>query len=247
MPKVQAHFRLPKNIIDALKKKAEEDGVTQTDLVTRILQEGLGIKKRQPQQLNIEEIEDKILERVLRQIPKVDDIPTIEARISERILDRVSKLIKQELETNKHRSLNEKKKDNAQQSIIQNSILESIEDGIIGKPVEIYKKINDILRLKGKSQWNTHKLRDIKNRQITYLKKDKNKRRLSPLPIEIENLLIDWIPTDKDTFKNTSTGNQWFIQLLPENTEQRKLLIDWRREEWSTKQYKDGQGILIIK
>lgn len=87
MPKDQAHFRLEKGLLQALKDRAQEENMTTTELVTRLLKQGLGIESPTYQELDISQIEERILNRISQQQEQwAKDLEN-------RIFDRVSDLI----------------------------------------------------------------------------------------------------------------------------------------------------------
>lgn len=112
-------------------------------------------------------------------------------------------------------------------------LFSSIGEGQTAKPSELARYLNEIEQ---NSTWNIHKLRRVKNRQLSYLKKAASKRKGElPLPMLIGEYIIDWTPSEafEDLDNTTSTGKSWWIQRLPSNASEAERLIATRKKEWN--------------
>jgi|GEM_PF-4249481 len=112
-------------------------------------------------------------------------------------------------------------------------LFDSIGQGQIVKPSDIARYLNEIEQ---DSSWKLHKVRRLKNKQLTFLKKPLAQRKSEPpLPMIAGEYMIDWTPSE--AFKNldntTSTGKSWWIQRLPSNPDEAEKLIAARRKLWN--------------
>jgi hypothetical protein len=111
-------------------------------------------------------------------------------------------------------------------------LFNSIDSGEIVKPSKLVEYLNTQVVPETSSKWDIQKLRNLKNRQVTYWKKPANERKGEPvLPIVINQYLIDWIFSEEGTTKD-SAGKQWWIQCLPQDASEAEKLITARREGW---------------
>lgn len=111
-------------------------------------------------------------------------------------------------------------------------LFNSIDSGEIVKPSKLVEYLNTQVVPETSSKWDIQKLRNLKNRQVTYWKKPANERKGEPvLPIVINQYLIDWIFPEEGTTKD-SAGKQWWIQCLPQDASEAEKLITARREGW---------------
>ena len=70
--KAQVHYRLPEKLVSALKSKAESESITITDLVTRLLEQGLGLTSSSLA-VDLVEIENYVLQTVSNRIAPLED------------------------------------------------------------------------------------------------------------------------------------------------------------------------------
>jgi hypothetical protein len=314
-PKDQAHFRLERGLLQALKNKAEEEHTTITELVTRFLKQGLGIQSPTYQEIDISQIEERVFERISKHVTFIDELearvserisqqqekwlkdsekqianraseltPVIDiAAIEERISNCISKLVPQALEKYlatqecvsltyandytqlpKHPSeveqttpktshqlekeqerLNptskseaaiseEPKKETNQQSpnlVSGLPLFGSIEDGETVGATDLVKYLNEAVDPNAETPWKREKLRLLKRKLLTYLKKPPTQRGDNPpCPLIIHNYMIDWIPSENEPIN--SYGRHWWIQRLPVNSDEAEKLITVRRERW---------------
>jgi hypothetical protein len=111
-------------------------------------------------------------------------------------------------------------------------LFESTEEGRVAKPSAI---VHYLKAIEQSSDWDLSKLRRLKNKQLTYLKKAPDKRKGEPpLPITVKEYMVDWTPSEAlESLNNTgSTGKSWWIQRLPQDSEARNQLINARRRSW---------------
>lgn len=99
MAKKQAHYRLDASLVEALEEKAKTESITITELVTRYLRQGLGLPVKNPETIDVEQLEQKILERVSSLIHKDTQINyDIEKRITEGVTERVTEALLKDIE-----------------------------------------------------------------------------------------------------------------------------------------------------
>ena len=80
MSKSQINFRLPDILIAALKDRAESEGLTSTELATRLLEVGLGL----PSSGKVATDESRIEERIVSQLaPLQERLITLENQLGE--------------------------------------------------------------------------------------------------------------------------------------------------------------------
>lgn len=112
-------------------------------------------------------------------------------------------------------------------------LFSSIEKGtIVGVP-SLVKYLNEVVDPNSKKLWDRVQLRLLKKRHFTYWNKPTAKRKDdSPLPIVINNYIIDWIPSEEEP--PNSYGRQWWIQRLPQDIDDKKKLIAEKRAQWKS-------------
>lgn len=111
-------------------------------------------------------------------------------------------------------------------------LFNSIDSGEIVKPSKLAEYLNTQVIPETSSKWDIQKLRGLKNKQVSYWKKPPAKRKGEPeLPKVINEYLIDWVFSEKETTPN-SAGKQWWIQRLPQDISEAEKLIAARREGW---------------
>jgi hypothetical protein len=111
-------------------------------------------------------------------------------------------------------------------------LFNSIDSGEIVKPSKLVEYLNTQVIPEASPKWDIQKLRNLKNKQVTYWKKPADKRKGEPvLPKVINEYLIDWIFSEEERTA-TSAGKQWWIQCLPQDASEAEKLITARKEEW---------------
>lgn len=88
MTKVQVNFRLEESLLKALKNTANTEEIKLTELVTKLLKQGLELNTQIPtttQHINQKEIEDAVYGRIAQRIE--NDLEELETRILKRVKD----------------------------------------------------------------------------------------------------------------------------------------------------------------
>jgi hypothetical protein len=255
MVKSQAHFRLEESLIESVKIRAKEEGVTVTDLVVRFLQQGLGLNTHtNTHSINGKELEDAIYKRIHEQLN--NELSELEKRISENILEienkwenRLSnftppksidstktpiiKDIDSKLETKTEESNTPIR---VPEKYTESSNNPTLFTTIINEQIMIPAKLGHFLNEKtNSSDWDIHKLKNIRAKQLTWIKNYDNPtkhKRKSPLPLVVENYLIDWEISDYD--KDTSSGKKWWVKELPSDEIERQKIIDERLQKYKS-------------
>ena len=109
-----------------------------------------------------------------------------------------------------------------------------IDEGEVVKPSQVVHYLNQI---DPGCNWDIHKLRRLKNKQLTYLKKPLNKKNDEPpLPIISGGYIVDWSPSEAfENLNNTgSSGKSWWVQRLPKDPEKAREIIESKKEKWKT-------------
>jgi hypothetical protein len=259
MVKKGVHFRLEESLFSALKAEAQKQGTEMTSLVTRFLKQGLGLSDVTSQDIptfDISQLEEKIVARLSQEWS--ERIDNIEQRVSEEIENRVSSHVANSVKNLEQRLLQveahptlpktastDTQLDTQQEVNIQNlaeslsslgtlPLFNSIDSGEIVKPSKLVEYLNSQVVPETSPKWDIQKLRNLKNKQVTYWRKPADKRKGEPeLPKVINEYLIDWVFSEEETTAN-SAGKQWWIQRLPQNISEieKQKLIAARRKEW---------------
>ena len=79
-PKQQFNIRLETGLIEALRTRAESEGITLTDLIARFCEQGLGLPTEGSRPIDLEAIYSRIAAQVEELIPQ-----RIEERIAEQL------------------------------------------------------------------------------------------------------------------------------------------------------------------
>lgn len=102
MPKQQINIKLPPPLIDALRARATEEGITLTDLIQGFCEQGLGLPPSNTVLPDLEAVYERILSQLDKRIlSQVDErialqIAPLQGHINGRIDDRIASAIQKE-------------------------------------------------------------------------------------------------------------------------------------------------------